>query len=420
MVSKHICILGLGYIGLPTAAMLANRGYTVTGVDINQKAVDNIKKKRIDEKEPKLKDYVVKALDSGKFEVQTNPCPADIFILAVPTPLDKITKKADLSYVRKAAEAVAPYLKKGNLVILESTVPIGTLRNVVIPILEKSGLVGGKDFYAAHAPERVLPTKIIEELINNDRIIGGINRESSELAAEVYKSFVKGEICLTNDKTAEMVKLMENVFRDVNIGLANEFAKIAEESGVNIWEAIRLANKHPRINIHIPGPGVGGHCIPLDGWFIIENAPESELIRTARKVNDSMPSFVAKLANEMCGKNATITILGVSYKGDVSDARETPAKELISVLSKQGHKIKIYDPHVLDFDPKLSSSLEEAADGSDLLILVTDHKYFKNIEISKIEKLMKNKRLLDTRNFLDHGAWEAKGFIVKVLGKKTE
>ncbi|ODS40489.1 UDP-N-acetyl-D-mannosamine dehydrogenase [Candidatus Altiarchaeales archaeon WOR_SM1_SCG] len=411
-----ICVIGLGYIGLPTASMFATQGYKVVGVDVNKNTVNIINNGEIHIEEPDIKTLVQAAVNSKNLIAKTEPEEADVFIICVPTPLDKKEKKAGLNYVISATEAISKYVKKGNLIILESTVPPGTLEGVMLPIIEKK--INRKNIYAAHCPERVIPGKILKELVENDRIIGGINKESAEKAKELYENFVEGDIYLTDSTTAEMVKLMENTFRDVNIALANELTKIAEKLNINIWEAIKLANKHPRVNIHSPGPGVGGHCISIDPWFIAEKFPkEAELITLSRNINDSMPDYVVEIIKKEVKdiENPTITIFGVSYKGNVDDARETPALKIIELLKNKDYKIKIYDPHVKEFKYNLIT-LYDAVKDSDCIVVIADHEDFKKLDIDKIGNLMKNKILIDTRNYLEPDNWGTKGFKVKVLG----
>jgi len=313
---------------------------------------------------------------------------------------------------------ISEKLKKGDLVILESTVSPNTCIKLMQPILEKNGLKAGEDFYLSHCPERAIPGNTMYELVNNDRIIGGINQESAELTRDVYKTFVKGEIFLTDTTTAETVKLMENTFRDVNIALANEFAKISEEVGINIWETIDLANKHPRVNILKPGPGVGGHCIAIDPWFLTEASNQATLIKTARQINDKMPKHVVELIKEMVGdkQNPKVTILGVAYKANVDDARETPSKEIICEAENLGFEVIAVDPLVKIGEFPDLQPLEEAVKNSDCLVLVTNHDDFKKINPEEIKSQMASLNLVDTRNFLDKNTWEKAGFKVKVLG----
>ena len=420
MSMKRICVFGLGYIGLPTACLLASHGYQVIGIDVKREVVEKVNQGEVPFKEPGLKELLQGVLALNSLIAKVEPEAANVFLIAVPTPLDKEAKMAELGYIRKAASSTAKYLRQGDLVILESTVPPGTSERQLLSILESSGLRGGEDFHLAHCPERAIPGNTIHEMIHNDRIIGGIDRESSELAKELYSSFVKGRFYLADLRTAEVIKLMENTYRDINIALANEFAQIAEESGVNIWEAIELANRHPRVSILKPGPGVGGHCLAIDPWFLAENSSRSRIISLAREINDSMPSHVLNLVKGLLGgiKNATITILGVAYKGDVDDTRETPALRFIKLAVNEGYKIKIHDPWVMDFEYELYT-LEEAAQDSDCLVLITDHSQFRKIDPQKISPLMKNRNLVDARNILDCKRWGEAGFETRVLGNGT-
>jgi len=411
---KKICVLGLGYIGLPTALLLATHGYKVVGVDVNKKVVDMLNQGEAPFNEQGLDELLKDA--KNNFVAQTEVEDADVFLIAVPTPLEKSIRVADLRYVRSAAEMIYPHLKRGNLVILESTVPPGTSEKLVIPILEKSGLKVG-EFYFAHCPERAIPGRTIYEMIHNDRVIGGFDSKSAELAKEIYSSFVKGNIYLTDIKTAEFVKLIENTYRDVNIALANEFAQIAEECGINIWEAIELANKHPRVNILKPGPGVGGHCIAIDPWFLTENSTKCRMILLAREINDSMPNYVLQIVRSLLKgvRDPVITVFGVAYKGNVDDTRETPALKFIRLAENEGYEVRCYDPHVKEFEYEILD-LDEAVRGSDCIVIIADHNIFKDIDPQKIAKLMRNKNIVDTRNLLDHEKWRKAGFKVKVLG----
>ncbi|MCX6666451.1 MAG: nucleotide sugar dehydrogenase [Euryarchaeota archaeon] len=408
----RLCVLGLGYIGLPTALLLSQK-HQVVGVDINQKIVNTLNSGKLPFNEPGLDELLTRA--HGNFSAAQKVVEADVFIIAVPTPLEGSMKIADLKYVRSAAEMISLHLKDDNLVILESTVPPGTSERLVIPILRRSGL---KTFYFSHCPERAIPGNTIFEIVNNDRIIGGIDKTSNERTKAIYASFVKGNIYLTDAKTAEFVKLMENTFRDVNIALANEFAQIAEESNVDVWAAIELANKHPRVKILKPGPGVGGHCIAIDPWFLTENSTKFKIIPIARQINDSMPNnvllLVRKLLKEL--KEPTIAVLGVAYKGDIGDARETPAMKFIKLAENEGFVVKVHDPYVKEFDYKILGA-EDAVKDSDCIILITDHNVFKEIDPVKMAKLVRKKNLVDTRNILDHEKWRKAGFTVEVLGK---
>jgi len=415
-----ICIIGIGYIGLPTASILATHGFDVTGVDVNQAIIEGIGMGKTDITEPGLSILVKAAVKSRGLRCQAETPEADVFIICMPTPVNK-NKTADLSYIIKAGKAIAPMIRKGNLVILESTVPPGTTETVLQPTLEESGLIAGEDFYLAHCPERVLPGNLLNELIQNDRIIGGIDEASGQMAKGIYETFVEGNIYLTDAATAEFVKLMENTCRAVNIALANEFALIAESQGIDILGAINLANKHPRVNIPQPGAGVGGHCIPIDPWFIVEKAPElSKLISTAMRINEEMPEHVVSLVkdafSEACKeiRDSKIVILGVAYKGDVNDARETPATPIIKSLKDLGAETLIYDPLVTHFSMKIEKDFKRAVAGADALIVVTDHSEFKNIDLAAVMKLMKERPILvDGRNLIAN----ADGFVFRGIGR---
>lgn len=425
---KKICIIGLGYIGLPTASMFASHGYKVVGVDVVKEVVEIINDGGIHIEEPGLKTLVSAAVRSGNLVASTKPEKADVFIIAVPTPAreDKRTgkKKSDLSYVRSATKSIVPYVKKGDLVILESTVPPRTVEDVMIPLLDKTSLKPGKDYSIAHSPERVFPGRILEELITNDRVVGGFDEQSALRTRRLYKTFVQGKIFITDSTTAEMVKLMENTYRDVNIALANEFALVAEKLGINIWEAIAIANHHPRVNIHCPGPGVGGHCIAVDPWFIIEKVPKlARKMLLARQINDGMPKIVVRKIKDLVKgiKKPVITILGMAFKANVDDVRESPALHIIRDLQRFSKDVRVFDPHVKKFDKgNLVSSLEEAVKGSDIVALITNHNELMRIDPLKIRKLMRNKKLFDARGSLDHKRWQEAGFEVSALGIAPE
>ncbi len=415
---NKICVLGLGYVGLPTACMLAVQGRQVIGVDIEQNVVRTISNGGVHIEEAGLKTMLQAAINSGNLVAKTEVEPADAFIIAVPTPL-AADKRADTSCVERAARSIVPVLAPGNLVILESTAPPGTTENLLCRILSESGLKPGVDFYVAHSPERVLPGNIFSELVSNDRVIGGITPESAEAAREIYGCFVEGEILLTDATTAEMVKLVENTFRDVNIALANELAMIAAEKDVNIFEIIELANRHARVNVHKPGPGVGGHCIPIDPWFIIEESGEADgLIRRSREVNDSMPARIVKLVSDIVGPEAKISVWGVTYKGGVDDTRETPALPIINELRKKNYSLGVFDFHARDFDCELDS-LESAVDDADSILLLADHREFKYLDPNVIGKRMRRRLVIDTRNCLDPQKWKDAGFEFYLLKKRV-
>jgi UDP-N-acetyl-D-mannosaminuronic acid dehydrogenase len=394
---KKICVLGLGYIGLPTASILATKGFSVVGVDVNPKVVDTINKGNIHIVEPDLDILVKSAALSGNLTASAKPQEADVFIIAVPTPFKK-DKKPDLSFVEGATESIIPVLKKGNLVILESTSPVGTTESQVsAKIAAKTGWKPGEDYFVAHCPERVLPGRILRELVDNDRIIGGINRASAEVARDLYKTFVSGNIFLTDCNTAEMSKLVENASRDVNIAFANELSMICDRLGIRVWEVIELANKHPRVNILQPGPGVGGHCIAVDPWFIVDSAPqEARLIRMAREVNDSKPHFVVEKVKKQAQKfkAPVIGCLGLAYKNDVDDLRESPALDITRALIKEDvGTILACEPYAKEFKEFPLHPLDKVLKESDILVLLVNHKQFYDID----RELLKEKIVIDTR-----------------------
>ncbi|TWH47692.1 nucleotide sugar dehydrogenase [Sporomusa sp. KB1] len=416
----RICVLGLGYIGLPTASVFAANGFHVVGVDVDSQIVDVLSKGQIHINEPGLKTVVCAAIQSGNMLVRQVPEQADVFIIAVPTPL-KEDNSAELMYVIQATESILPFLQKGNLVILESTVPPRTTEDILVPILQKSGYNIGEEIYLVHCPERVLPGNILHEFVSNDRIIGGINDKSSYKARGIYEKVVQGNLLITDATSAEMAKLMENTYRDVNIALANEVCRIAYDLNLDALEIIKLANMHPRVNLHQPGPGVGGHCLAVDPWFIVEKSNNAELIRLSREINDAMPDLVVGLVKKMLDQivKPKITVLGVTYKGNVDDIRESPATEVIRELKQANIDVGIYDPYVKNYEFELSN-LEEAFVASDLILLLADHKEFKYLSADELGLLMRNKQLFDTRNCLNHNKWKDAGFSVKVLGKNNQ
>jgi UDP-N-acetyl-D-mannosaminuronic acid dehydrogenase len=419
--TMKLCVMGLGYIGLPTAVMFAKHGVQVHGVDINEKVVEMLNNKELHIEEPGLPEMLAEVIDNGSLTVSTKPEKADAFIIAVPTPVNPdLTSNVD--YVRSATEMILPYIERENLVILESTVPPKTVEDVMIPILEQSGLKIGEELYIAHSPERVLPGRLFEELVTNDRIVGGINEKSSQLTVDLYKRFVKGTIHVTDTTTAEMVKLMENTYRDINIAYANELARIAEKLGFDVWEAIELANCHPRVNIHKPGPGVGGHCIAVDPYFIIDKAPqESKLITLARKINSETPKKVVENIKEIVKEiqNPKIAVLGLAFKGNIDDMRESASLEIIHELKESGFNLSIHDPYVkADLDGKVNT-VEEAAKEADLLVILTDHDVYKKIDLRAVKEAMKSPIIYDTRNLLNADELEELGiYYIKIGSSK--
>ena len=428
---KKICVLGLGYTGLPTATTFATHGLRVVGVDINPKIISTLQNGGIHIHEPGLSTLVQEAMRSGNLTVCAAPEPADAFIIEVPTPFyhdergvheGKPYRRADMRAVVSATEAIVPHLRKGNLVVLESTSPPRTTVDLLIPILERSGLKAGADFFLAYTPERVLPGNILRELVDNDRVIGGIDHASSQAGRDLFAIFVRGEIVLTDATTAEMVKLMENTYRDINVAAANEFSRLAERFGVDVWEAISLANRHPRVKILRPGPGVGGHCVSVDPWFFVEAAPDlASLIHTARMVNDSQPTFVLesirKAAGPLAGKR--IAVLGLAFKEDVDDLRESPAVEITRMLAEQGAQVKAYEPFKPDaqYDAFATvPSLESALEAAEVLVILAGHTVFKALDPQQVARQTPARLVMDTRNVCDPAVWKAAGFRVVRLG----
>lgn len=419
---NKICVIGLGYIGLPTASTFATSGVQVTGVDVNPQIVAGLNNGHLHIIEPGLRTLVKAALGSGHLAISAKPEEADAFVIAVPTPFFD-DKRADLDFVKSATESILPVLRRGNLVVLESTSPPLTTRNIVAPILEKSGLKAGVDFYLAYSPERVLPGQILRELIENARVIGGVNRASAEAGRDLYGIFVKGEIVLTDATTAEMVKLMENTYRDVNIAIANEFSRLADRFGIDVWEAISIANRHPRVRILNPGPGVGGHCISVDPWFLVEAAPDlTPLISTARRVNDDQPTYVVELAKRALGgsvQGRRVAALGLSYKPDVDDLRESPAIEVARRLQEGGAVVTAYEPCKADAQIEglhIVPTLDEAVAGADLLLLLVSHSALRGLKPEDVAQLTPARVIVDTVNGWATDAWQAAGFSVFKIG----
>lgn len=390
---NKIVVIGTGYVGLPLAIMLARSGHEVIGVDIEDNVINAINEGVLHIDEADIKQIFQEPQVRKNLHAQKVPCAADVFVISVPTPLDEKKRVADLSQVINAVDSIGPHLQAGNLVIIESTVPPLTCRNTIVPLIEKTGLKVGKDIFLCHCPERILPGEIFEEIVNNDRVLGGLNGEAAEMARDVYASFVKGNLYLTDDVTAELVKLMENTSRDVEIALANEFASVAEGLGVDVLRAIELANKHPRINILKPSIGTGGHCIPVDPWFIKEVDPiNSRLIHTARLINDEVPRKIAAKIRKAIKdiKNPRIVVLGVTYKPDTSDVRNSPALEIVGLLKEDGYSVEAFDPLAAGY--KYSSAHELAA-GADCLVILVEHRIIREelaAAEADIKKVMRN------------------------------
>ncbi|HBV02907.1 MAG TPA: nucleotide sugar dehydrogenase [Staphylococcus sp.] len=394
--------IGLGYIGLPTSIMFAKHGVDVVGVDINKEAVDKLNNGQIHIEEPGLQEVYEEVLAKDKFKASLEPERADTFIIAVPTPNNNDEyESCDITLVMSAVKSIVPYLEKGNTLIVESTIAPRTTDDHVKPYLESQGFTIGEDIYLVHCPERVLPGKILHELVHNNRIIGGMTPECVEAGKKVYGTFVQGEMIETNAKTAEMSKLMENTYRDLNIALANELAMVCNNLDINVLEVIKMANKHPRVNIHLPGPGVGGHCLAVDPYFIIAKDPETTtLIQEGRKINRSMPQYVIeeskKILNEVNGNK--IVVFGLTYKGDVDDVRESPAFDIYNELRKETDlEIEAYDPHVeLAFVEK---DVQKAVKDASLVLILSDHSEFKTLTDNEFEG-MRDKIIFDTKNIV--------------------
>jgi len=412
--NSKICIVGLGYIGLPTSGYLAKAGYKVTGVDTDQKKLQLLKNGHIPFEEPGLQMLFNDGFKN--FEFRLTPKPADVFIVSVPTPITK-TKKPDLSYVKKAAKSIAKVIEDNNLIIIESTVPPGCSERIILPVLKR----GHRKYkiFIAYAPERAIPGRTLTEIVKNDRIIGGIDKESARLAKEIYSSFVKGKIYLTDITTAETIKILENTYRDINIAFANEIAKLCDKINGNVWKMIELANHHPRVNIHLPGPGVGGHCIGIDPWFLVrKDGIGSTMIKLSRKINNLMPNYIIDNISRLLKgiNNPTISILGVAYKANVDDWRKTPALKIIEIAKNKGWGIKIHDPLVKDFPYKKEKDFKKVTHNSDCLIIITNHDFYNSISPAEI-KNMRNKTIYDARNMINEREWGKAGFVVKILGK---
>lgn len=417
MAFETVSVVGLGYIGLPTAAMFASRKKRVIGVDVNQHAVDTINQGKIHIVEPDLDMLVNAAVTEGYLRAVMQPEPADAFLIAVPTPFVD-DHRPDLSYIKAAAETIAPVLTEGNLVILESTSPVGTTEQLARwlaefrPDLNFPQENGGRaDINIAHCPERVLPGHVVRELVQNDRVIGGMTPLCSERSVELYKTFVVGNCVITDARTAEMAKLTENASRDVGIAFANELSIICDKIGVNVWELIELANRHPRVNILRPGPGVGGHCIAVDPWFIISSAPEqAKLIRTARSINDNKPLWVIDKVKQTISdhllqnpsktaEQVKVACFGLAFKADIDDLRESPALAIVTELSKiLPNKVLAIEPNIGVLPANLEGNVElvemkKAIVSADILVMLVDHKQFKMLD----DSLLSGKKIVDTR-----------------------
>lgn len=416
---ETISMIGMGYIGLPTATLFASRKKKVIGVDINQHVVDTINQGKIHIVEPELDMLVHSAVTEGNLRATTLPEPADVFLIAVPTPFID-GHKPDLSYIEAASKAVAPVLAQGNLVILESTSPVGTTEKLAdwlaaarpdLTFPQQAGEVA--DIQIAYCPERVLPGKVVHELVANDRVIGGMTNKATEMASELYKTFVEGALVPTNARTAEMCKLTENSFRDVNIAFANELSIICDKLNINVWELIRLANRHPRVNILQPGSGVGGHCIAVDPWFIVDATPnEARIIRTAREVNDHKPHWVlekvkAAIADCLAQKPGStmadikVACLGLAFKPNIDDLRESPAVEITKHIAKLGCRVLAVEPNIEALPQSLEASnlalsSYSAISSADVLCILVKHREF----VAVSESIASHSKVVDSIGLL--------------------
>lgn len=412
-----VSIIGLGYIGLPTSAVLASRGVNVIGVDVNPEIVDTINEGRIHIVEPELDVLVHGAVHAGKLRAYTKPQKAQAFLIAVPTPITS-DHQPDMTYVEKATRSIAPVLEKGNLVVLESTSPVGSTELMArwlseerpdLTFPQQAGEAA--DVSVAYCPERVLPGAVVHELVRNDRVIGGMTSRCAGRARDLYRIFVQGDCLISDAKTAEMTKLTENAFRDVNIAFANELSLICDKIGIDVWDLISLANRHPRVNILRPGPGVGGHCIAIDPWFIVASAPEqSRLIRQSREVNDHKPQWVIGKVHEAIASlkrsqgNVSVACLGVAFKANIDDLRESPSLDIAQALAKdQNTQILVVEPYIKQLPYALNSStnvrllgLAEALDKSDIVVLLVDHDDFRGISA----EALRGKVVIDTRGMI--------------------
>lgn len=414
---KKVCVLGLGYIGLPTAALMASRGIEVVGVDINQPVVDSVNRGEVHLVEPLLDAVVQAAVGSGRLKAAARPETADAFMIAVPTPITA-DKASDMRAVLSAVDSIAPVLKAGDLVVLESTSPVGSTDRITQRLIAarpdlrfpEAGKSNPIDVHMAYCPERVLPGKIIEELVSNDRAIGGLTPDCTQRAIDLYALFVDGELVPTRAREAELCKLAENAFRDVNIAYANELANVCDTQGIDVWEVIRLANRHPRVNILNPGPGVGGHCIAVDPWFIVESAPnDTPVIQAARAVNDGRPHrIVEKVCVAVEGLHSpVVACLGLAFKPDIDDLRESPAVDVVmNIVRLPGVTVLAVEPNIDQLPSGLRDAgvelvdLETALSRADAVALLVDHNAFKE----HAARIAQSKRVIDTRGILPRSA----------------
>jgi UDP-N-acetyl-D-mannosaminuronic acid dehydrogenase len=419
---KTVTVVGLGYVGLPSAALMANAGYQVHGVDIDDRILDALARGQSPINEEEVVDVIEKALASGQLTSSKVPQAADVFIICVPTPVND-DKSPDLSMVRAAAKSVAPFVKPGNLVILESTSPINTTRDVIGGVLREVGLDPLADIDLCYCPERVFPGATVSEIIGNDRVVGGMTEKAALRAKRFYEFFCDGEAIPCSASGAEFSKLMENTYRDINIALANVFADIAEAAGVDVAEVISMANRHPRVNVHTPGPGVGGHCIPVDPWFLIAAYPgQAGFLKMARLINDGRAEQLLDRAEANgLARGSKVAVLGAAYRGDIDDARDTPTDLMLKVLNDRGYTWAVHDPHVERFkshfglDAGLTKDLGSAVEGAAVAFLMTDHSVYRDLAPNDFNG-MDNKLVVDTRRLLDPAAMAAAGLTLISVG----
>lgn len=415
-------MVGLGYVGLPSAALMARSGYKVLGVDTNASLIDDLKRGHCRIVEVDVKEIVKATLATGGLEPAVTPQSADAFFICVPTPLT-VDKKADMSMVRAAAQTIAEFVRPGNLIVLESTSPLNTTRDVVATEFRKKGIDPYLDVDICYCPERVFPGNTINEILKNDRVVGGLTPQAGQRARLFYESFCDGSVSVTDAAVAEFSKLMENTFRDVNIALANVFARIAEKAGIEIADVLPIANRHPRVNVHRPGPGVGGHCIPVDPWFLIDAFPEeAEFLKQARHINDQQAhKIVDHIIAQGVPSGHKVAILGAAYRANIDDARDTPTGLLIAALSEAGYTWQTHDPHVqhvqshIGYDFNLTVNLAEAVSGASVAVLMTDHDAYRELGPSAFSE-MRERRLYEGRALMDVQKFVAAGFTVSRLG----
>jgi len=431
MKKAHIAVLGLGHVGLPTAAIFADAGYSVTGTDVRNEVVNAISSLKLDTQEPRLYEMIRRVVGAGKLKAIVDTVlatkQADVILICVQTPLNE-SGEPDLSYLERASRDVAEGLAKGNLVVVVSTVPPGTVKNLVAAILKRESGLKFSDFWLAYCPERILPGKTMQEFTKNARIIGGFNLESAEIAAELFNSVTKGKILIADCLSAEVAKLAENTFRDVNIAFANELALICEQVGADVAEVIRLANTHPRVNIHKPACGVGGPCLTKDPCLLLHSVEkrgyDSRLIRPSRELNDYMPDHTVKLLIEAltkAGKNvqgSKIVVLGTAYKGEVGDPTNSPAEKIICKLLDLGAQVVVYDPYCKEsFGAERVEDLLKAVDGADCVLVTTDHRIFKELNLEEIKALMNEKPIIvDGKRIFDPEQTKNLGFAYYGIG----